>query len=52
MASALMLENTELKKHISKLETKNIELAAIIKKNLSGASTSSPEDLWEMMQLK
>lgn len=54
MASALLLENSELKKRTSELESKNIELSSIIKKNLSGggSATSAPEDLWEMMQIK
>lgn len=52
MASALMLENSELKKRITELEHKNIEFSSIIKKNLNGATSSSPEDLWEMMQIK
>ncbi|EGR29298.1 kinesin heavy chain, putative [Ichthyophthirius multifiliis] len=53
MASALMLENSELKKRIIELENKNIEFQNIIKKNLNGATgSSSAEDLYEIMQLK
>lgn len=51
MASALLIENSDLKKKVSSLEEKNMELAQIAKKNLGGKS-SDPSDLHEIVQLK
>ncbi len=55
MASALMLENSELKKRIHDIEEKNLELTQIIKNNMNGntgGGGSDPQDLNEIMNLK
>ncbi|CAD8071215.1 unnamed protein product [Paramecium sonneborni] len=51
MSSALLIENSDLKKKVASLEEKNMELAQIARKNLSGKS-SDPNDLHEIVQLK
>ena len=38
MSSALMLENSEIKKKLRQVEEKNIELTNIIKSNMNGNS--------------
>ncbi|CAD8172227.1 unnamed protein product [Paramecium pentaurelia] len=51
MSSALLIENSDLKKKVASLEEKNMELAQIARKNLNGKS-SDPNDLHEIVQLK
>ncbi|KAM3136802.1 hypothetical protein pb186bvf_011061 [Paramecium bursaria] len=51
MSSALLIENSDLKKKIGQLEEKNMELAHIAKKNIHGKN-SDPNDLHEILQLK
>ena len=48
MSSALLIENSDLKKKIGQLEEKNMELAHIAKKNIHGKN-SDPNDLHEIL---
>lgn len=52
MASALLIENSELKKRISDLEEKNMELTHLVKDSINDKNQMNPSDLKELMSIK
>jgi hypothetical protein len=52
MASALLIENSELKKRIADLEEKNMELAHLVKDSINDKNQMNPSDLKDLMNIK